>query len=136
MKILLTENKAISQGIIAQMRVFGGSIGVAVSIIVLITRIQSSLQDTLTEEQLAQFYRSPLSLFTFSPAQQLQAREAFIKAFDIDMYICIGVGAASLIVALFTYQRHPPSVKKKLQDLENELARGAPLPETSETSMA
>lgn len=123
--------KAISQGIIAQMRVFGGSIGVAVSVIVLITKIQDGLQDSLTQEQLDQFYRDPLSLFRFPPLQQLMARRAFIEAFKIDMYICIGVACASLVVALFTFQRHPPSVKTKLQDLENELARGAPLPETS-----
>lgn len=110
------------------MRVFGGSVGVAVSIIVLITRIQVNLQDVLTPEQLASFYRSPLVMFTFSLGQQLLAREAFVDAFRIDMYICVGVSMASFCISLFTYQKHPPSVKSKLEDLEAELHRSAALP--------
>lgn len=114
------------------MRVFGGSVGVAISIIVLITKIQSSLQGTLTPEQLANFYRSPLTLFTFSSAQQLVAREAFIDAFRVDMYICLGVSIASLFVSFFTYQTHPPSVKSRLEDLEAELTRSTAIGAASE----
>jgi hypothetical protein len=113
------------------MRVFGGSMGVAISIIVLIEKIQSRLQDSLTPEQLEGFYRSPLTLFTFSTSQQLLAREAFIDAFRTDMYICVGVSVASLFVSLFTYQRHPPSVKSRLADLEAELARSAAIVDAS-----
>ncbi|KAM3440691.1 hypothetical protein NHJ13734_003148 [Beauveria thailandica] len=130
------EDHAISQGIIAQMRVFGGSLGVSISIIVLITKIQEGLQGSLTPDELASFYRSPLALFQFGPKQQLLARQAFIDAFRLDMYICVGVSAASLLVALFTYQRHPPSVQSKLEDLEKELARGAALTEASQTAEA
>jgi hypothetical protein len=114
------------------MRVFGGSVGVAISIIVLIAKIQAKLQDTLTTEQLANFYRSPLTLFTFTSAQQLLAREAFIDAFKIDMYICLGVSLASLFVSFFTYQKRPPSVKSRLEDLEAELARSAAISGASE----
>lgn len=114
------------------MRVFGGSIGVAISIIVLITRIQTNLKDILTPEQLANFYSSPLAIFTFSSAQQMLAREAFIDAFRIDMYICLGVSVASLFVSLLTYQKHPPSVKSRLDDLEAELSRSAALSGSSE----
>lgn len=116
------------------MRVFGGSIGVAISIIVLITKIQDSLKGTITPEQLASFYRNPLALFTFGPKQQLLARQAFVDAFRVDMYICVALSAASLFVALFTYQRNPPSVQSKLEDLEKELSRAAPLPETAEVA--
>ncbi|KAJ3478667.1 hypothetical protein NLG97_g8514 [Lecanicillium saksenae] len=130
------EDHAIAQGVIAQMRVFGGSIGVAVSIVVLIMKIQNTLEDVLTPEQLASFYRSPLVLFSFGPAQQLLARQAFIDAFRVDMWICMGVSIASLFVALFTYQKNPPSVQSKLQELENELSRGAALPGPGLSSQA
>ncbi len=116
------------------MRVFGGSLGVSISIIVLITKIQNGLQDSLTPDQLASFYRSPLALFQFGPKEQLLARYAFIDAFRVDMYICVAMSIASLVAALFTYQRHPPSVQSKLADLEKELARSAPPADTSETT--
>lgn len=117
-----TWGAAISQGIIAQMRVFGGSLGVASSVIILINKIESVLSGTLTPEQLAEFYRSPLILLHFPPKQQLLAREAFIEAFREDMLLCVGIGAASFFVSLFTFQRKPPSVKAKLASLEAELA--------------
>lgn len=105
------------------MRVFGGSIGVAISIIILIAQIESGLKGSLTKDELEAFYRSPVILLTFDPEQQQKARQAFIDAFRIDMYVCLGVSAASLFVALFTFQRNPPSVKSKLEDLEAELRR-------------
>ena len=115
------------------MRVFGGSVGVAISVIVLIAKIQSRLEGVVTPDQLANFYRSPLSVTSFGPVQQLLAREAFVDAFKIDMYICIGVSVASLVVSLFAFQRHPPSVKTKLADLEAELLRGAAMTESNGT---
>lgn len=104
------------------MRVFGGSLGVAASVIILINKIESALSGTLSPEQLAEFYRSPLILLQFPPKQQLLARQAFIEAFREDMYLCIGIGVASFVVSLFTFQRKPPSVKSKLASLEAELA--------------
>lgn len=116
-------HEAISQGIIAQMRVFGGSLGVASSIIVLIDKIQAVLGDQLTPEQLQDFYRNPLIILTFAPDNAVKARNAFIECFREDMYICIGISCASFIVSLFTFQRNPPSVKSKLASLEAELAQ-------------
>ncbi|WPH04784.1 Hypothetical protein R9X50_00768000 [Acrodontium crateriforme] len=121
------EDHAISQSLVAQARVFGGSVGVASSIIVLISTIQSSLGRSLTPQQLGAFYRSPLVIFSFPPEQQHLARLAFIDAFNTDMYICIGVSAASVVAALFTFQRRPPSLKTKLMELEAELSRAAAL---------
>ena len=106
------------------MRVFGGSIGVATSFFVLNTKIQRNLQSTLTAQQLQDVYRSPLAMLSFSPLQLLEARQTFIDAFQIDMYICVGVSSACLVASLCTYQRRPPSVKTRLADVEAELERG------------
>lgn len=105
------------------MRVFGGSLGVASSIIVLINKIQTVLGDNLSESQLQDFYRNPLIILTFAPDNATKARDAFIEGFREDMYICIGMSCASFVVSLFTFQRHPPSVKSKLASLEAELAQ-------------
>lgn len=119
---------AIAQGLVAQIRVFGGSIGVAVSFIVLNTRTQQTLGNILSPEQLDDFYKSPAAASSFQLAQQIQVRQTYIDAFDIDMRICLGIAATSLLVSLCTYQRNPPTMKKRLEDLERILQRSESQP--------
>jgi len=47
---------AVAQGIVAQLRIFGGSVGVAVSMILLNNDISASLKNVLSAEQLGDFY--------------------------------------------------------------------------------
>lgn len=100
------------------MRVLGGSLGVAASFIVLNNRIAESLGDVLTADEMEDFYRSPVVVKSFDVSKQLGVRTTYIEAFDINMYICVGISAACLIASLCTYQHSPPSIKKRLQDLE------------------
>ncbi|OIW35580.1 MFS general substrate transporter [Coniochaeta ligniaria NRRL 30616] len=121
------EYHAVSQGILAQLRVFGGSMGVAAGFIVLNKEIQDSLSGVLSPEQLQDFYRSPIAIFGFSVYQQLRVRQAYISAFNTNMRVCIGLSALSVVAALCTYQRRPPSVQKRLEDLEKIFAQTAAL---------
>ncbi|KAK5996260.1 Efflux pump FUS6-like protein [Cladobotryum mycophilum] len=109
------EHHAVTQGLIAQMRVFGGSIGVAVSFIVLHDRTQKMMKDILTPKQLDDMSKSPLAILTFSLPQILRARETYVSAFKVDMQICLGISAACLVASLCTYERNPcnPVVRAK-----------------------
>jgi hypothetical protein len=110
------------------MRLFGGSTGVAASFIVLNTKIQNTLSSVLSPEQLNDFYKSPAVILSFTTTEKLAVRKTYIDAFAIDMRICTGISAASLLVSLFTYQRNPPSIKKRLDDLERFHSRSADIP--------
>ncbi|KAK4154959.1 MFS general substrate transporter [Chaetomidium leptoderma] len=116
---------AIAQGLVAQMRVLGGSLGVAASFIVLNSRIAETLTDVLTPDELEDFYRSPIVTYSFDVPKQLAVRTTYIEAFEITMYVCVGISAACLIASLCTYQSNPPSIKKRLEDLEAIYARTA-----------
>jgi hypothetical protein len=105
------------------MRLFGGSTGVAASFIVLNTKIQNTLSSVLSPGQLSDFYKSPAAILTFTLAEKIEVRETYIDAFTIDMRICIGISIASLLASLCTYQRNPPSIQKRLDDLEKLHAR-------------
>lgn len=100
------------------MRLFGGSIGVAASFIVLNTKIQNALSNLLSPEQLNDFYKSPTAMISFTALQKLKVRETYIDAFAINMRICIGISAASFLASLCAYQRNPPSVRKFVGELE------------------
>jgi hypothetical protein len=60
--------------VVAQMRVFGGSLGVAASFIVLNSRIAKTLTRVLTAKELEDFYRSPLVVESFDFLKQLRPR--------------------------------------------------------------
>ena len=107
------------------MRVLGGSLGVAASFLVLNSRIAQTLTGVLSAEELEAFYRSPTVMRSFAAYKQLQVRTTYIEAFQADMYMCIAMSAACLIASLCVYQSRPPSIKKRLDDLEAIYARTA-----------
>lgn len=107
------------------MRVFGGSIGVATGFIVLNSLIQQKLTGVLSPQQLDDFYRTPIVITSFNILQQLEVRRTYIQAFTVNMRMCMGISAGCLLASLFTYQRNPPSIKKRLDDLEAVYARSA-----------
>lgn len=99
--------------------------GVAAGFIVLNKEIQDSLSGGLSPEQLEDFYTSPIAIFGFSVFQQLRVRQAYISAFNTNMRVCIGLSVLSLVASLCTYRRRPPSVQKRLEDLEKVYAQTA-----------
>jgi len=101
--------------------------GVASGFIVLNKEIQDSLSGVLSAEQLADFYRSPVAIFKFTIFQQLRVRQAYIAAFNTNMRVCIGLSALGLVASLCAFQRNPPSIEKRLGDLEKVYAQTAAL---------
>ncbi|GFF35577.1 hypothetical protein IFM46972_04597 [Aspergillus udagawae] len=117
------EDHAVGQGVVAQLRIFGGSIGIASSFIVFNQNIQEALAGVLTPAQLDDFYRSPTAIFSFPVMDQLLVRQTYIDVFNIDMRVCAGISAVCLVTTLFTFQRRPLSIKERLADLEEAYAR-------------
>ncbi|KAH8879951.1 MFS general substrate transporter [Thozetella sp. PMI_491] len=119
------EDHAVAQGLVAQLRIFGGSLGVASSFIVLNNMIQDRLTDILSPEQMEAFYRSPIAIYGFTPIQQLGVRSVYIDAFNVNMRVCAGLSAVAIVAGLCTYQRNPPTIQKRLAELEEFYARAA-----------
>lgn len=101
--------------------------GVAAGFIVLNKEIQDSLSGVLSTQQLADFYISPIAIYKFSVSQQLQVRQAYVNAFNTNMKVCVGISALSLVASLCTFQRNPPSIKGRLEELEKVYAQTAAL---------
>ena len=112
---------AVAQGIVAQMRIAGATIGVAVSFIVLHERVMSELERILSPGQLRDFYQSPLSTSSLTLPQLIIARHAYVAAFRDIMRLSIGVSGACLLVSLLVWQKRPFQIQEKLQAMENYL---------------
>ncbi|CAK4013795.1 Major facilitator superfamily domain, general substrate transporter [Lecanosticta acicola] len=98
---------AVTQGALAQMRTLGGSIGLAIAVIVFNAgvRASSAINEVLSPAQLNSLFRSPLAIATFTPPQQQLVAEAFAHAFTQQMRIATYIAAAGFIASLFALPR-------------------------------
>lgn len=94
------------------MRVFGGSLGIAASSVILAGEVQRQLGDELTAGQLAAVEtRGPAGITAGgdTSGQDMQrimalVRRAYADAFRHDMVLAAAVGALAVVAALCTYR--------------------------------
>lgn len=92
------------------MRSLGGSIGLAIGVIVFNSQIRASLElrNVLTPEEMAAILKSPLLIAQMTPEQQVMVSRAYATAFTQEMRVATYIAAACFIVSLLTFQKHPP----------------------------
>lgn len=99
---------AASQGIMAQVRVLGGSIGIAASSAILAQQEMAKLGMVITSDV-------PVDLTGDSPTAIL-VRQVFSQAFTETMRICAIVSAAAMVIACGTYTRNRRPILAVLED--------------------
>jgi hypothetical protein len=105
---------AVTQGALTQMRSLGGSIGLAVGVIVFNARIResSALANALSPKQMSALLKSPLHIASLAPNEQRLVSEVFAKAFTQDMQVALYIAAVGLLVSMTTLQRNPPPLQR------------------------
>lgn len=95
---------AVSQGIIAQVRVLGGSIGIAASTAIMGITQRHELTGVISSSQLATLSSSAKIL----TSEQLHAvRQAYSDAFKEDLRVCAIIAGICFFVTLGAYRRNP-----------------------------
>ncbi|KAI8632423.1 major facilitator superfamily transporter [Xylariaceae sp. FL1651] len=89
---------APAQGIVAQVRVFGGSLGIAASSAIL----EIQLGGSVTPQQISSLESGGADL---TPSQLDAIRKAYSSAFREDMRVCTVIAGIALLWALGTYSR-------------------------------
>lgn len=91
------------------MRSLGGSIGLAIGVIVFNSQIRNSspLNKALTADEMSALLKSPLTIASFTPQQQMLVSEVFADAFTQEMRVATYIAAASLLISIFTWKRNP-----------------------------
>ncbi len=116
-------NIAVAQGIIAQARILGGSLGIAASSTILGSVERKQLVDTglISADQL----RSLQASAKFMTIEQLLGvQRAYSDAFVEDMQVCAGVSAACVLAAWIVFRRHPMDVTGRIKEvMENDRKR-------------
>lgn len=103
---------ATGQGIIAQVRIFGGSLGIAASSAILGVKMRSELAGIVSPEELT---RSGSGISGLSSVQQAAVRNAYTKALHNDMIVCSAVLAVSALCAVAVYRKDRLSIQE-MQD--------------------
>lgn len=99
---------AVAQGIIAQARVLGGSIGIAICSIIFNARVTHDLSGEMDPDDLAVLHHSPTIAPWFPPDLQQKVRMVYAEAFNDDIKLLMGIAGLGIITSCFTYQKYPP----------------------------
>ena len=94
------------------MRSLGGSIGLAIGVIVFNSQIRASteLTDALTPSEMAAVLKSPLVIAQLTPKQQAMVSRAYATAFTQEMRVATYIAAVCFVVSVLTWQKHPPQL--------------------------
>ncbi|KAI0817782.1 major facilitator superfamily transporter [Xylaria sp. FL0064] len=112
---------APAQGIVAQVRVFGGSLGIAASSAILGVSIQAQLGGSVTSQQISSAGGDGAGL---SPSNLIAIRRAYADAFRQDMRVCTIIAGVALVWALGTYSRKRLShAERREQQVRDEVER-------------
>ncbi|KAI1392244.1 MFS general substrate transporter [Hypoxylon trugodes] len=113
-----SQDLAVAQGTIAQARVFGGAIGIAVCSIIFNRKVTTELGSKMDPADLAALHHSPTIAPWLPEDIKSLVRSVYASAFTYDVNVMIGIAAAGLIASAFTYQRRPPAMSTVQQTKE------------------
>lgn len=99
----------------AQARILGGAIGLAVATAIFNARPGGELEGVLTGEQLAGLRRSLGMLGVLDGVQREAVRGVFAWSFDRQLRVCAYVAAVCLVVSGFAYTKDPPEIRRRGQ---------------------
>lgn len=103
---------APAQGIIAQLRILGGSIGIATSSVILGVKTRAQLTGVLTPEQMRGLAAVESSL---TPAQYAAVRNAYTDALKEHMMVCCVILAVGFFLTLGVYRKNRVSMQEQQQ---------------------
>lgn len=103
-----SDDLAVAQGAVAQARVFGGAVGIALCTIIFNHRVHHSLSDRLDPDDLQALHHSPTITSYLPPESQKLVRSIYALAFTDDILIMIGISALGVLASLLTLERDPP----------------------------
>ncbi|KAH6697430.1 drug resistance transporter [Plectosphaerella plurivora] len=102
---------AVANGAMAQVRVFGGCIGIATCTVIFNSHFNSLLHNDLTPEQFDQLHRSPSSALNWSTSDYEMVRDVYAMAYPEQLKVMVYVAAFSLLASFLTFEKNPTPVQ-------------------------
>jgi hypothetical protein len=109
-----SDDLAAAQGAVAQARVFGGALGLAVCTIVFNEKLRTSLGpgsgSGLGEQELSQIHRSLMAVLALPGEARVEVIRVYVEAFRDQMLVMTVVAIAALVLSVGTYKSRPGHV--------------------------
>ncbi|KAI8956752.1 MFS general substrate transporter [Daldinia sp. FL1419] len=106
----MSQDLAVAQGAIAQARVFGGAIGIAICSVIFNRKVAIELDDKMDIDDLAALHHSPTIAPWLPDGLKLVVRSVYASAFASDTKVMIGVATFGVIASTLTYESRPPVI--------------------------
>lgn len=101
---------AVFIGALAQMRLIGGSIGIAVCTNILNNKVRSA-SAVLSQQQVRDLLQNAQTLDSLPPTQQRIVRELFARGYNEEMHVLIAFSGAAVLATLMMSERKPRRMK-------------------------
>ena len=94
-------------GGVTQLRVLGGTVGVAIATNVLNNFVIKTLSPTLPHDQLEQLLQSTQVIATLEPSVERQVRMVFARGYNMQIGAMLGFSAAEFLAILLMWEAKP-----------------------------
>ncbi len=111
MRSKLTMGQAVAMGAITQIRVLGGTIGLAICTVVLNDHVRHSLGLVLSPQQVASILQSVSSISDLDATTEKAVRQVYAEGYKQQMRIMTYISAAVFLVSLLAWERRPRRVE-------------------------
>ncbi|KAL8695247.1 MAG: hypothetical protein Q9218_000285 [Villophora microphyllina] len=128
------DESATAIGAMTQIRVLGGSIGLAIASLIFNHRATLSLRGILTPAEVSLLLSNPEAIKVYPPSQIKIIRSLYGNAYRDEMRFALYIAVVAVVAAAFTYQRKPPDVNalmglNKAPDVQHTAPAGRALTE-------
>ncbi|KAK1976608.1 major facilitator superfamily transporter [Colletotrichum cereale] len=105
--VVSEKDLAVTMGAVTQMRVLGGTIGLAISSALLIDHIKTEAVRFLMPDELARVLASSSNISLLSPEKQFEARSTFAAGYSKQMRVMLYFALASLLSISLLAEKRP-----------------------------
>lgn len=110
---------AVAQGVMAQVRVLGGAVGLVICNVIFNIHL-GYIEHEFNDEQLGSLHRSPLALIHDNGPEAQAVRDVFASSFQSMVWVMFWVAVASFATSLCTWEMNPTP----LSELDQAAAAG------------
>ena len=97
---------AVAQGVMAQVRVLGGAVGLVICNVIFNIHVEA-LEGQLSTPDLEALHRSPLALIDQGRAEEQEVKDVFSASFQNMIWVMFWVAVAGFIASLGTWEMSP-----------------------------
>lgn len=115
------KDHAVAQGVMAQVRVLGGAVGLVICNVIFNIHVET-LEGQLSTPDLEALHRSPLALIDQGRAEEQEVKDVFSASFQNMVWVMFWVAVAGFVASLGTWEMNPTP----LDELDDTAVAGSP----------